>query len=172
MEGRMMAKIDHLALWIFFHLGWLGSVWLAKTPHSWAALLFPAVLFGFLSRRGKLTPREFKAAAAVALAGIAFDSILLSLNLVTLDGQTGFLIPLWLVSIWLLFSCSMIKIGSDWKLPVWLTAGLGFVLGPLSYKSGEMFEVLSLVTPLTFWIYAVFWGLAFPTVIGLSKKVA
>ncbi len=64
----------------------------------------------------------------------------------------------------------MFRLGADFRPALWFASLLGFALGPLSYQSGEMFQVLKFLSPLAFWIYAAFWALAFPLVLALSRS--
>ena len=167
-----MSKIDIFVIILLFYVGWFGSVFLAKTEYSNAALFFPLILIGYLLFKNHLNGKRFSLAMAICILGILFDSFTVWLGFISAIGITGFFIPTWLISIWMLFSFSMIKLGTRVSPPVWLAAILGFLIGPLSYKSGEIFKVLAFTTPLTFFIYAIFWALMFPTTLFLSKRFA
>lgn len=167
-----MSRVESVVIAALFYAGWFGSVFLARTRFPWVALVFPLVLVGFLVLKKRLNQKAFAAAGLIALVGVLFDSFLADSRFVSVRGQTGWLIPVWLMAIWLLFSYSMIKIGVVFHPPVWLASLLGFVLGPLSYKSGEIFEVLHFSTPQTFLIYAVFWAFVFPLILRVSKELA
>lgn len=155
---------------ILFYVGWFGSVFLARTSYANLAILFPLILLAFLLFKKQLNSKLIFLAALISVIGVLFDSLLVSLNYVLIEGQTGWLIPLWLMSIWLLFTFSMVKLGPALRWPIWLASALGFIMGPLSYKSGEALRVLAFLTPWTFWVYAIFWAICFPLVLIYSKR--
>lgn len=165
-----MKKFDLAVVILLFYFGWFGSVLVAKTAYSSVALLFPIFLVIFLYLKKNLNKKNITFAFAVSLLGILFDSILIHFGLIVAAGTTVLMIPIWLVSIWLLFSFSIIKLGVNLKLPIGLAAVLGMVIGPLSYKSGEIFQVLTFSNSKTFLIYSLFWGLLFPLILNLSKR--
>ena len=116
--------------------------------------------------------KSFFAAELIAIVGILFDSCLAQSGLIAIHGQSTWVIPVWLIAIWLLFSCSMTQLGPFMRLPTWASVLLGFIFGPLSYLGGEIFKVLFFTTPLTLWVYAAFWAVAFPLILRLSKRFA
>lgn len=155
---------------ILFYLGWFGSVFLAKTSFSIASLIFPVFIIAFLYFRKILTKKNIIFALAISLVGILFDFLLIRLGFITAYGDSLLLFPIWLISIWLSFSFSMLKISANFRAPLPIAALLGMIMGPLSYKSGEAFQVLSFLSPITFLIYAAFWGITFPLILFLSKR--
>lgn len=155
---------------ILFYLGWFGCVFIAKTSLSIVSLVFPLVLASFLYMRRSIGRGSTIFALTLSLLGVLFDLSLIHLGFVTVYGNPGFIVPVWLVSIWLLFSFSVVKLGPIIDLPIWLSSFLGMIVGPLSYKSGELFEVLRFSSSATFAIYACFWGIVFPLVLSLLKK--
>lgn len=167
-----MTGLDSLTVFALFHAGWFGSIFLARTAYSGFAVLFPLVLLAFLIFKKQLTRSHIAAALGVSIVGALFDSALAGAGFVSISGQDGLVIPVWLIAIWLLFAFAMVKLAAEFRFPLWLAGALGFALGPLSYKSGEAFEVLSFLGPSTFWIYAAFWALAFPAVVVLAKRLA
>ncbi len=154
----------------FFYVGWFGCVFLAKTSYSQATLIFPLILLAFLLWSRELSWPQAVVVAALSVVGILFDSLAMNLQLISASQAETWLIPAWLISIWLLFALSMIKIGVLFRASFWISCLLGFIFGPLSYKSGEAFKVLEFLSPWTFWVYGVFWALFFPAVLRLSKR--
>lgn len=156
----------------YYYLGWFASVLLARSAFSWAALLAPLLLIGFLVFKRILRRRELAVGLAAAGGGIVFDSWMANRGLIAVQGQQSSLIPVWLISIWLLFSFSMLIMGRAIRIPTVVASLLGAIAGPLSYKSGEFFEVLTLNSPSAIWLYAGFWSIAFPSILFLAKRVA
>jgi hypothetical protein len=153
-----------------FYIGWFGSISLANSAFNNWAVLFPLLMAGVLILKRELSYPVALTAFSISLVGVLFDSIMATLKLVAVAGQTSFLVPLWLISIWLLFSFSLVPLRKIFEIPAWLAALFGFAMGPLSYKSGELFEVFQFVEPTAFWIYALFWALAFPISLKLFKR--
>lgn len=166
-----MKKIDFIFIILLFYAGWFGSVFLARTDFSLVSLIFPFALVGFLFFRKNLNVQGLKLALGISVAGILFDFLLIHFGFISAIAEPVLLIPIWLISIWLLFSFSMIKLGPQLKPALWLAVLLGGIMGPLSYKSGEYFQVLSFSSAQTFWIYSIFWALMFPLVLNLSKRL-
>jgi hypothetical protein len=165
-----MSKMDSIVIAVIFYLGWFGSVFLASTEYSCLSLIFPLVLIGFLRRRKYLNLKKFTLAIGLCSIGLVFDALLIKFELISVVGQSILLMPVWLLSIWLSFSFSMIVLGGRLNPPLWLAALLGFIIGPLNYKSGEVFNVLTFTSPDTYLYYAVFWALFFPAVLIFSKR--
>ena len=166
-----MKKFDLLIIFVLFYAGWFGAVFLAKTNNSLWTLAFPVVLVGFQLVRGYLSKRNIFLAISIAWIGVIFDTAALRFELITAIGAFEFLAPIWLISIWLLYSFSMLVFSRKIGIPIWMMAVLGFIVGPLSYKSGEIFEVLKFETPWAIAIYAIFWAAFFPVSVVLSKRV-
>ena len=155
-----------------FYLGWFGSVFLASTSYAFASLAFPSALIVFLTLRNQLKFSGTLFALCVACLGVAFDSLAIRLGLVHVLEPVDSWMPVWLVAIWLLFAFSTANLGPRLHVPIWLATSLGFVVGPLSYKSGEYFQVLTLASPSALLVYAIFWALMFPSTVILSKRFA
>lgn len=165
-----MRNKDILVVMILFYIGWFGSVFLAQTPFSDFSVLFPILLIGFLYFRNGLTKRSIIGASIISVVGILFDFTLIRFGFIAVAGFASFLIPTWLLSIWLLFSFSMMKLAKFFSLPIWMASALGLVMGPLSYKSGEYFQVLTFSSSATLLIYAAFWAVIFPLTLHLAKR--
>ncbi len=155
-----------------FYLGWFGCVLLAESSWTSFTPLFPIALLIFQVSQRLISIKLLAFAIVISVIGIAFDSVMLARGLISVVPAGTFPLPIWLASIWPLFSLSMVQIGSKLSVPLWLGFLLGFIFGPLSYKAGAVFEVLLFTSPLTFWIYAIFWGLAFPLILRTSRGLA
>lgn len=167
-----MKKTEYLIIAILFYVGWFGSVLLASVDLSKFSVLFPALLGSYLIFKRPLGKNEILMALGILTAGVLFDTALLKLGLITTLKNENIFLPTWLISIWVMFAFSMVKLGQIFNVPNWIAALLGFVMGPMSYKSGEYFQILEFSTPITFIVYAIFWGLAFPLILNLSKRSA
>jgi hypothetical protein len=151
-----------------FYIGWFGAVYFAKWGHPAASVLFPIALLAFQIWKKILKPKKIYWAIAIATFGAAFDGLMLySGQLVS--PLTYSIIPVWLISLWFLFSFSMMSLGVRFALPIWLLSLMGAVFGPLSYKSGEIFDVLKFSSESAIWIYGLFWMFIFPGVVLVSQ---
>ncbi|MBP2170478.1 hypothetical protein J2125_003670 [Erwinia toletana] len=79
---------------------------------------------------------------ALAMIGIALDSLWLALDLLHFSGSQW--LPLWMLSLWLTFACWWRTLIATLKLPLsWLIA-LGAIGGPLSYLTGAQLGAMQL----------------------------
>ncbi len=95
-----------------------------------------------------------------AVVGIAFDATAIKLGQVTVTSVTA-LVPIWLISMWFLFVPILPHLAQIFGSKLWVTALVGFIAGPLTYKSGEAFEVLFIKDTAALVQYGVFWSLFF-----------
>lgn len=165
-----MRRMDFFFTIVWFYIGWFGSIFFARVDMSLHSLVFPFILGFYLLLRQVLSLKMVALALGISAIGILFDFLLFRFGLIETSGTIPFLIPIWLISIWLLFSISMVILGPHWRLPVWLTGILGAIVGPLSYKSGAIFNVLIFSSSFTVYTYALFWAFLFPTFIFLTKR--
>ena len=165
-----MKTRDFIFISLWFYIGWFGCVLLASTAYGAMSFIFPAILFSFLFFKKQVSFQFINIFVGISLVGIFFDSLVIHFEWMTISGPSDYLIPIWLVSIWFLFALSIPKLGFLIKAPLWVMALLGCIMGPLSYKSGELFEVLTLTSPWTIFIYALFWTIFFPMVIFTTRR--
>ncbi len=169
--GRTFVKrFDFLFIFVFFDLAWFACVFLGRTEFSYLSLLLPGVLVSYLIVRKFLNKAKVFLALGILVSGLVFDFLMLQNGFISFPINASYPLPFWLISIWILFSFSMTQMGSEMRMPLWIGALLGTVFGPLSYKSGEAFQVLLFSHSATLYIYAIFWTLAFPLVLHLSKR--
>ena len=165
-----MRRLDVLAIAVLFYAGWFGAVVLAPTKYAQWSLVFPLIMILYIWARGPLRRGQCYLAAAITIVGAAFDFVQIRIGFVELRTDEPLFFPLWLLAIWIMYSCSMIVLGPFVKVPVRWMILAGGVMGPLSYKSGEFFGVLTFSTPAAFLAYALFWSAMFPATVVISKK--
>lgn len=168
----MKSNRNAVVIFVLFYVGWFGCVLLAQSEVPGLTLIFPLLLVVFLVATGQLRKPGTGLALFLTACGSAFDWGMLQLGWITAKGLAVGLLPYWLLAIWLLFAFSMVPLGARLKVPLWVASGLGAVMGPLSYKSGELFEVLHFVSPWTTVGYAGFWALFFPLTLFLARRWA
>lgn len=166
-----MKTKDFIFIAVLFYVGWFGSVFIALTDFALASLIFPLLLLVFLLLKKSFGLKDLIFVIGISIVGIVFDFFMVHFGFVSIFGQLSLLIPIWLVSIWFLFALSMVKLAPKLQPPFLIATALGGIMGPLSYKSGEYFQVLLFTTDQTFLIYAIFWAIAFPIILKLSKRL-
>ncbi len=98
--------------------------------------------------------------------GLLFDSVGVSFKFIQLNppADIGWL-PVWLISIWLLFVSSLPLLQSLFQKKYFLASFLGAIFGPLSYRAGAQFGLLEMNGVSALFIYSVFWAIYIPSAI-------
>lgn len=160
-----MSRRLRIFLFIWSQIGWFGCVYFARQGGEVLALIFPFVawLILFLSKTNSWQSMRFL--FFLALVGTLFDSLLSQQGFISFHsgwgGQNLLPLPLWLVSIWLLFVTSIPSLSAAFAKRVKLASVVGMIAGPISYASGERLEVLVLKGYETLFIYSLFWAVFF-----------
>lgn len=164
-----MKSMARFALFAWFYIGWFGCVFMSASEYEAYTLLFPLVGgFMFAStienpKRSSLLLTGF-VLFSLAVVGMIFDSLMFKYGLIRFaSASEPRFLPLWLVSIWGLFVLLLPVAQRFFANRLILSSVLGLIMGPLSYKSGEVFGVLFLESFLSLASYAVFWAIYFPT---------
>ena len=167
-----MSGLIKISNFLLFQAGW----WLAAYHERlsvWPAIVVAIVMLGMVMIREK-SKRPLLFICMGTLTGIAVDSFLLSQGIFQFSAaHAGFLIPFWLMLIWLMFAITILT-SMQWLngRPL-LAAILGAVFGPLSYYAGEKMGVLSFHDPkaLSLTLLAVIWAALMPALTLLSSRV-
>lgn len=166
---KLNAKLI-LSVWIY--LGWFGCVYFGKIGWGLTTLIFPLVSFGLAHLNFCFHQKMAFRLLVLFFAGIFFDSFSVYFNLIELvpKADVGFL-PLWMISIWLLFVSSLPLLQTFFQKKYFLAALLGLVFGPLSYRAGSQFGTLLLNGLPALFVYAIFWTIYMPSaVFWLGRK--
>lgn len=148
---------------VWFYVGWFACVFFARQGWDNWTLVFPAVSLALLAFLGHgLSRRSYVTLLVIAVVGMTFDFIASRFGVIHFKNSGAGFLPVWLISIWLLFVATIplmkALFGKRWLL----AAILGLVFGPLSYQSGQIFELLTFEGPLFFVVYGLFWFIFFP----------
>lgn len=165
-----MKKTSRLFLVAYFYLAWFGSVALAKGEFSGVSYLFPSAAFLFLLFSGAINRQFVFFSVPAASVGILFDSTMAYFGLISVVGQSNWLIPAWLVAIWFQFVISMPFVAKDFSLNPIVFALAGAVMGPLSYESGRLFDVLTLNGSFAWFSYSAFWAIFLPSYMWATRR--
>ncbi|TAL38004.1 MAG: DUF2878 family protein [Alphaproteobacteria bacterium] len=160
----MRSKYLSVILYLWLYAGWFACVMLGRSGLGVLSPLAPAIgwalfLWAFAPNR-----RECIILLLLCLGGMMADALFLKLGLI--HDPSGAVFPLWLLSLWLLFAPAIWLLARLFSRRLWLAALLGGVVGPLSYKSGEYFGVLTMQGVGAFAAYAVFWAFFLPLAIA------
>ncbi|TKB49405.1 DUF2878 domain-containing protein [Ferrimonas sediminicola] len=138
-----------------FQLFWFATM---VSPHV-GAQLAALVLWALVS---PLTARQWLLTYMLALLGSVGDALWLTLGLfVPSDhGPLIFVLPLWLMLLWLACARYLLVLTEGLRLPGLLLVVLGAVAGPLSYLAAAQLGAASLAPPQPgLWIaFALWWG--------------
>lgn len=149
-----MAKLANIVL---FQFGWYFSV-ILQTPYAllWAAG-FMLVHYRFFSKLS-----ELKQLLPVTLVGLCIDTAWHFSPAITFQGP-GFVIPFWLMGLWIIFPMTLNHSLSWLKGRIPLQAILGAVGGGGSYVAGAALGAAEGST-LGLLIVAAFWALWLPLI--------
>lgn len=166
-----MTTKQKIILVIWFYVGWFGCVFFGKWQLGEWSLVFPGVAFILLIKDKAATKYQVIALFLSAIVGIVFDTLALRLGLISFPDPALAFVPLWLTSMWLLFSAMIPVSHALFKSNLLLAAILGAIFGPLSYYSGEAFEVFAFSSSKAILIFAIFWGVCFPAIHYIYRKL-
>lgn len=165
-----MSNQIKIGLVIWFYIGWFGCVFLAPSDFSQLSLIFPALPLLVFLKNHLLSRKQWQFLFLISTVGIIFDFCVFHWGFVKFNNHDSAFLPIWLIAIWLLFSTVFFASQNLFKEKVILASLLGFIFGPLSYLSGESFGVLVFTSPLTIWLYAIFWAAFFPGIHLMSRS--
>lgn len=156
---------------IWYNLGWFGAIYAGKWGISAWSLVFPAILLIFLLSTKALSVALILRLLVLALAGMAFDTLMSTLGFVVYIPSDSMVLPLWMISIWLLFVMIFPILEGLFRGRMILAAVLGGIFGPLSYLSGKPLEVIEFSGTAAVICYVVFWTIYFPGALYVVGKV-
>ncbi len=155
-------------------IGWFGCVYAAKFDVHLVSLLFPLIAWAVLLYSKTLSNANITVLLGLAVLGTVFDGVMANLEWIQLNPNSSFVgvagVPVWLISMWLLFVTILPFLANLFKDRNVIALVAGLVAGPLTYKSGEAFDVLYLANLNVFIVYAIFWGAYFVSGLYLVRK--
>lgn len=147
----MKHPLQVLLLAIAFDIYWTLVV---LFRHQGIVLWFALALLACLM----LKPRLRLNAILLALFGCLMDALWSLTDLIKFND--GGILPLWMMSLWLMFACVWIRLTADTTLPGWVLVLMGVIGGPMAYLLGERLGGMVFVAPTVFvlgWM-ALGWG--------------
>ena len=146
-----------------FELAWLALVYFQSLA------IVPAIAYGMYGIYC-LPVRARMAVLFIGLAGVATDTLLMTMNVISFSGNT--LLPVWFMLIWVLFALAAVETMACFLRPWWLGFILGATGGPLSYLGGAALSGGVLQFPLAHWSFVVLvlvWG-SLGVALGYSRR--
>jgi Protein of unknown function (DUF2878) len=170
---REASSANVIVNFMAFQIGWFACVLGAAWGRPWIGTAIAAAVVALhlwcVARPGQ----ELRLIAAALAIGLAWDSLLMNLGLVTF--QSGFPLeyaaPQWILALWALFATTL-NVSLRWLQGRWLVAALlGAAAGPLSYWAGMRLGALVLPELLPALLaLAVGWGAMTPLLLVVARR--
>lgn len=153
---------------------WFQSIWfLAILYEDVYLLIIVALLAGHIAfSQHKRQDSLF--GLAIGLYGSLVDGLLLQSGIFEFSNQFHWLIPYWLVTLWMAFGM-MLRISLDYlQGRYWLAAVLGAISGPLSYLAGQRLGAVTFPQSMvmTVIVLAVIWAITVPLWLWINEKLS
>jgi hypothetical protein len=118
---------------------------------------------------------EIKLASAAWLLGVVLDTGLQYFSIISFYGWSlGPLSPFWLWLLWIMFALTLnSSLSFLQQLPLSLSAGAGFLFGPLTYYAGAKLGAALFDNTLSHLaVLAMIWMVAMPGLVSFAKYLA
>lgn len=159
---------------LLFQIGWFACVLGAAKGLPWAGVAVAAAVVGWHLARATRPKREFALVAVAALAGAAFETVLVHTGWVQFD--SGVLLqgfpPYWMVALWAVFATTL-NVSLRWLRgrPA-LSAVLGGVGGPAAYYAGAQVGALELAAAgAALAAIGAGWAVLAPALLGAARRL-
>jgi hypothetical protein len=177
LRGAGILKLDQKwAPSLYFVVGqvaWFVCVISAARGSAWIGVALATVLVTIHLLRVAQPSEEFKLLASVLAIGATWESALVDCGLLAYPSSTAIhgLAPLWLPALWALFAAQFNTTYKWLKTRISVSALLGAIAGPLSFRAGAALGAVRFVKP---WAAAVTlvigWAVLLPIVTVLSRR--
>lgn len=156
------------------YLGWFGCVYLGKIGWEFATLIFPILSWYLLNKSFAINSKMLYRLVILTVIGVLFDYSALHFGLISLITVDEFtLLPIWLISLWVLFASSLPLMQSFLRNKLILSSIIGGIFGPLSYHAGSSIGVLELNGNSAYLTYIIFWAIYTPlAILWLTRRDA
>ena len=160
-----------IANFAFSQVGWFAAVLGAAHGMPLPGTAVVLAVIGWHLAVSARPATEVRLIVLVALVGFAAESVNTLLGYVAYPSGQPFpgLAPYWIVALWALLSIAL-NVTLRWlRHRPWLAAGLGAVLGPVSFSSGVRLGGAEFVHPTAALItLACVWAVTLPAIVRLS----
>lgn len=169
MKFGLRALFNFIAL----EVAWFACVLGGAKDRALAGTLVAGLVIGLHLVLAQRARPEALLIAVAALIGLAWDSLLVMLGLMSYP--TGNLVtglaPYWIVAMWAVFATSL-NLSLAWlKGRLWLAALVGLVGGPIAYLAGERLGGVQMADPtLALGAQAIGWAVMLPLLSRLAVR--
>lgn len=158
-----------------FQLGWFSCVLGAAHGMFWLGPVVALPVLGWHLLNAHDMRAEFKLILLASLLGIVFDQALLWTGLLrfeTFPLWPSQLLPLWMMTLWLLFNTTL-NVSLRWlRGRTWHAMLLGLAGGPLAYLAGAELGAIELRDKFTLiLVLGLGWALLMPALLRLSVSL-
>lgn len=164
-------RIDLIANFLVFQLGWFVSVIGAAYGWPWAGVIYALTWLAVHSlAAGNGGGEALRLALAAAAIGYIVDSALVLSGAIAFPESTrlGWPSPLWMAALWLMFSMTL-RHSLGWLRGRYLLAALlGAVGGPLAYWAGEQLDAIDITSGIGTGSVALAWVLGMAALLRIE----
>ena len=144
---------------LFYQIIWLVSIYGATNSPSYfgplSALIFLIIHFIFIKDRFY----QFKVMIALTFVGVMIEWLIHKQFVYSFVDFDFYLIPYWLIGIWLCFSCTLMYSLRLILKNKWVSLIGGSIFGPLSYHAAYEMGAIQITHPIfSYLILAITWG--------------
>lgn len=164
----------NLLNFVAFQLAWFACVLGGAHDRVAAGTMAVAAVVGLHLALAPRPGPEARLVATVTAIGLAWDSLIVSLGLMSYPTGTfaAGVAPLWILAMWALFATTL-KLSMSWlKGRPWLAAAFGAVGGPLAYVAGRKLGGVEMNEPaLALLVQGLGWAVMMPLLLRLAARL-
>ena len=151
-----------------FQLGWFACV----LGGDFIAVVVTATILFAHGQLFVLARREWLLIVGVAFLGMSLDSLWVFTGVLDFP-QTQFLIPIWLICLWMVFSTSLCHSFQWLQRRLVLASLLGAIAGPSSYLAGAAMADIVIAEPrlISIVLMSLAWSLLFPLMLLIARGI-
>ncbi|HEY0561937.1 MAG TPA: DUF2878 domain-containing protein [Methylophilus sp.] len=168
-----MSKAKVIINFVLFQAAWLICVLGAAYQLPWLAFVVALILVGMQLVWTPLPARELSLLLIATIIGAVFDQLLLNHGVIQYQahGWSGAIVPIWIIGLWIAFA-STLNVSLRWLRDYRVAQVLlGVIGGPIAYYAAEKLGAVTVtLTPASYIVLAVGWGLVTPLLVHLSRK--
>ncbi len=154
-----------------FKIGWVAVVFSAAAGMAEVGVATVALIVLVHLLRAERATREFRLLIIAALAGLAWESMLVVASVLQYPTTNANLFaPYWIIAMWVLFATTL-NVGMQWLQRNLLLAGVaGAVGGPMSFLAGEKIGAV-VIGDGGLWFIAAGWAVLLPVMAFAAARL-
>ena len=142
-----------------YQIVWFGAIYYAAKQQPnigvWLTVIFLTLHFLMIKNKRQ----QLMVLLVVAFIGVLTEWLVHSLFAYSFNTHDQFFIPLWLIGIWLCFSCTLLFSLNLIIKRAWTAILCGVIFGPLSYYGAQSLGAITINGSTGILILAITWGL-------------